>query len=209
VQCPWQACTGDWRDNDPEVEPVVEIFQGCRQTYQSYEHLGAPKAAPKTDKPGRHDAGYVWNALAKGYRLGFQSSSDHFSTHISYAVVLTEEVSRQGLIEAFHRRHSYGANDNIVLIVRSGEHLMGDVFQTTSQPRLQISVHAAKPIAKLHVIRNNVYAFTTKPGQAQFELSYTDTDARPGQSNYYYVRVEQTDGNLAWASPLWITYTEP
>ena len=36
----------DWRDNDPEVEPVVEIYQGHRQ---SYEHLGAPAAAQPDD----------------------------------------------------------------------------------------------------------------------------------------------------------------
>ena len=30
----------DWRDNDPLVEPVVEIYQGCRQ---NYEMPGAPQ----------------------------------------------------------------------------------------------------------------------------------------------------------------------
>ena len=29
----------DWRDNDPKVEPIVEIYQGHRN---SYEHLGRP-----------------------------------------------------------------------------------------------------------------------------------------------------------------------
>jgi hypothetical protein len=24
----------DWRDNDPQVEPVVEIYQGMRQNYE-------------------------------------------------------------------------------------------------------------------------------------------------------------------------------
>ncbi|MBC8869672.1 MAG: hypothetical protein H8E44_09660 [Planctomycetes bacterium] len=195
----------DWRDNDPDVEPVVEIFQGCRQNYQSYEHLGAPRAAPKTPKPGRHDAGYVWNALAKGYRLGFQSSSDHFSTHISYAIVLAEDSSRGAIIDAFQKRHCYGANDNCLLIVRSGDHLMGDVFQTNQRPTLEISVHGGKPIAKLHVIRNNKYVYSTEPNKMEFDLRYTDADAEPGQS-YYYVRAEQSDGNLAWASPLWIDY---
>lgn len=196
----------DWRDNDPDVEPVVEIFQGCRQNYQSYEHLGAPRAAPKPAKPGPHDAGYVWNALAKGYRLGFQSSSDHFSTHISYAVVLAEDASRGAIIDAFKKRHCYGANDNSVLVVRCGEHLMGDVFQTDVRPMLDILVHGAKPIARLHVIRDNKYVYSTEPNQQHFELRYTDTDAEAGQSHYYYVRIEQSDGNLAWASPLWIAY---
>ncbi len=196
----------DWRDNDPDVEPVVEIFQGCRQNYQSYEHLGAPRAAPKTAKPGRHDAGYVWNALAKGHRLGFQSSSDHFSTHISYAIVLAEDTSRQAIIDAFKQRHCYGANDNCLLVVRSGEHMMGDVFETNARPTLEVAVHGAKPIATLHIIRNNKYVYSTEPDKKEFELSYTDTDAEPDQSYYYYVRAEQSDGNLAWASPLWITY---
>ena len=36
----------DWRDNDPEVEPLVEIYQGDRV---SAEHEGAPKAATRSD----------------------------------------------------------------------------------------------------------------------------------------------------------------
>jgi hypothetical protein len=35
---------------------------------------------------------------------------------------------------------------------------------------------------------------------------YTDMEAKAGETRFYYVRVEQADGNLAWASPLWITY---
>src|SRR6185312_16486434 len=62
----------DWRDNDPNLEPVVEIYQGY---HASSETEGAPRAFG----PGMgsvhgqlRPAGYVWNALAKGYRLGFQ-----------------------------------------------------------------------------------------------------------------------------------------
>ena len=28
----------------------------------------------------------------------------------------------------------------------------------------------------------------------------------PGKTAYYYVRGEQEDGELVWASPMWITY---
>src|SRR5262249_25664606 len=84
----------DWRDNDPEVEPVVEIYQGDRM---SYEHEGAPRAGydvKSGKKPvnvaGWYPDGFVDRALDKGYKLGFQASSDHWSTHISYFVVLAE-----------------------------------------------------------------------------------------------------------------------
>src|SRR5262245_17362014 len=95
----------DWRDNDPTVEPVVEVYQGHRH---NYEHFGAPRSPTKeTNIGGYEPKGFIWNALDRGYKLGFQASSDHISTHMSYAVVLTDDISRQGIIDSFKRRHSY------------------------------------------------------------------------------------------------------
>jgi hypothetical protein len=194
----------DWRDNNADVEPVVEIYQGCRH---NYEYSGAPRSpTEETQIGGYRPKGFVWNALEKGYRLGFQSSSDHVSTHISYAVVLTDDISRQGIIDAFKKRHSYGATDNIVLDVRSGDHVMGDSFTTAKRPTLDIHVQGTGPIAKVHVIRDNKYVYTAEPKEGKTTLHYTDMDAQQGKTHYYYVRVEQSDGNLAWASPLWIAY---
>jgi hypothetical protein len=194
----------DWRDNNAELEPVVEIYQGCRH---NYEFSGAPRAATAdTQLGGYRPKGFINNALAKGYRLGFQSSSDHLSTHQSYGVVLTDDVSRQGIIDAFKKRHSYAATDNIVLDVRSGDHLMGDRFTTTKRPLLEIHVEGTAAIAKVHVIRDNKYVYSAEPKEKKTTLRYTDMDAKQGKTSYYYVRVEQADGNLAWASPMWITY---
>lgn len=194
----------DWRDNDPEVEPVVEIYQGHRH---NYEHPGAPRSATKeTQIGGFEPAGVVWNALAKGYRLGFQSSSDHISTHISYAVVLTDDFSRPGLIAAFKQRHSYAATDNIIFDVHCGDHIMGDIFDSPERPVLAIHVEGTGPIARLDVIRDNAYVLSAKPNERTVDLKFTDTELAAGKTSYYYVRIEQVDGNLAWASPMWITY---
>src|SRR5207247_4167619 len=95
----------DWRDNYPEVEPLIEIYQGYRN---SYEYEGAPKAAsalnPTAQKSGWQPQGFWWNALAKGYKLGVQASSDHWSTHISYACLLAENHTREGLLDAIRKR---------------------------------------------------------------------------------------------------------
>jgi hypothetical protein len=193
----------DWRDNDPLVEPVVEIFQGHRH---NYEAPGAPRSpTEETQIGGFQPAGFIWNALGKGYRLGFQSSSDHVSTHMSYAIVLTEDLSRQAIIDAFKARHCYAATDNIILEVRSGDHLMGDTFETADRPTLQIVAHGTAPVARVDVVRDNTYVFSTEPNQRDVSLSYTDDNAEPGKAHYYYARIQQADGNLAWASPMWIT----
>jgi hypothetical protein len=194
----------DWRDNNREVEPVVEIYQGLRH---NYERPDAPRApTQETNIGGFRPKGFINNALEKGYRFGFQCSSDHISTHISYAVVLTDDDSRQGIIDAFKKRHSYGATDNIVLVVRSGDHLMGDEFTTDKRPTLEINVIGTRPIAKLHVVRDNKYVYEAEPNKREVNMRYTDMDATKGKTSYYYVRIEQVDGNIAWASPMWIAY---
>jgi hypothetical protein len=203
----------DWRDNDPDVEPVVEIYQGLRQ---SYEHEGAPATAK--DAPdsigGYQPLGFVWNALMKGYRLGFEVSSDHYSTHISYAVVYAEEPTRQGILNGLKQRHCYGANDNIILDVRCGNHMMGDSFALQGKPQLDITAIGTEPIARLSIIRGvgtaaPTYVYDGAPNKQELKLRWTDESPEWGQTNYYYVRVEQVRpsegyGALAWASPMWI-----
>ncbi|MCS7253471.1 MAG: hypothetical protein RMK18_07230 [Armatimonadota bacterium] len=194
----------DWRDNDPVLEPVVELYQGCRQ---NYEYSGAPRSATKPEDSigGWQPAGFVWEAFKKGIKFGYQASSDHISTHISYGVAFVEERSRKGLLEAFKKRHCYAATDNILLVVTSGNHFMGDEFKTGQPPRLSIYVVGTAPIARVHIIKDFKYVFTAEPKTKEIKLDWVDKEAKPGAS-WYYVRVEQEDGQLAWSSPMWIKY---
>lgn len=195
----------DWRDNDPEVEPVVEIYQGARQSYEFY---GAPKTAKGVEdsQSGFQRAGFVSEALQKGYRLGFQSSSDHGATHLSYTMCLVEKPSRTGILESLKKRHCYAATDNILCDVRSGTHVMGDEFTTSETPRLDVAVTGTGPIARIDVIKDNQIVYTREPHVKTATFTYTDNTATPGKTSYYYVRVLQEDQQMAWVSPLWIRY---
>jgi hypothetical protein len=197
----------DWRDNDPAAEPIVEVYNGERM---SYEKEGAPRTGrdPRSgERPanigGWYPKGFIDHALAKGYRLGFQSSSDHIATHISYFVVLAEKSDRDSLLEAVKRRHCYGATDNIVLDVRSGDHLMGDEFTTAEIPAVQLTVIGTARLAKIDILRDSEVVATLPTGGPEYRGAWTDPAPRPG-THYYYVRVLQQDGQLAWSSPLWI-----
>jgi hypothetical protein len=198
----------DWRDNDPEVEPLMEIFQGYRN---SYEYEGAPRAAsalnPHAQKSGWQPEGFWWNALAKGYRLGVQSSSDHWSTHISYACIVADSFTREGLLAAIRQRHAYGATDNIVLEFRAragnSEYLMGDSFSVQAPPQLTVRAIGTGTIKQIDLIKNRTFLYTTRPGSKEASFEFTDKNLEPGQS-WYYVRVLQEDGQLAWSSPVWV-----
>jgi hypothetical protein len=193
----------DWRANDPKAEPFVEIFQGHRN---SYEHLGAPRVARRPGEAigGWKPLGMIWNALALQYRLGFQASSDHISTHISYAVAIAEQPTREAIFDAFRRRHCYGATDNILLDVRSGDHLMGDEFDADGPVRLKVLAIGTRPIKKLDIIKDFVYVYSSEPQRERVEFSWTDEEKRPPGLSWYYVRVVQDDGEIAWGSPMWV-----
>jgi hypothetical protein len=194
----------DWRDNDPEVEPLVEIYQGDRMSYEYEGAPRAPRAAEKTTQPGGYaPEGFVWNAWAKGYRLGVQASSDHASTHVSYACLLVENTTRNGLLDAVRQRHAYAATDNIILDFQVNGRPMGDAFTAAGRAQITCRVTGTAPIAKVELIRNRQFIYTAAPNRESFEFSYEDKDARAGES-YYYVRVQQVDGQMAWSSPVWV-----
>jgi hypothetical protein len=198
----------DWRDNDPLVEPVVEIYQGDRM---SYEREGAPRAGydPKGNQlpanvAGWFPRGFVNHALEKGYRLGFQASSDHWSTHISFFVVLAVRRDRDSILDAVKKRHCYAATDNIVLDVRSGNHVMGDEFATDAAPALQLNVLGTNKLAKIDILKSGEVVATLRPKTTEYRGTWTDP--RPAGSHFYYVRVLQEDEQIAWSSPLWVRF---
>ena len=124
--------------------------------------------------------------------------------------MLAEQFTREGILDAIRKRHTYAATDNIVLDFRitnatGGAALMGDIADGSVPPRLSVKITGTAAVKQVDVIKNNKYVHQVKPGTATVQFEYVDQAAEPGES-YYYVRVEQTDGQLAWSSPIWIRY---
>jgi hypothetical protein len=194
----------DWRDNDPILEPIVEIYQGDRQ---SYEMPGAPRSnSEKHSISGYRPLGYVSLALKKGYRLGFQASSDHVSTHMSYCNLFVASSTREAIMEAFHKRRIYGSTDDILADVRCGAHLMGEEFETPEPPAISVKLWGREKFSKVQIIRNGEYVYSASPETKNVDFVWKDNAPEKGKTSYYYVRGEQADGELVWVSPMWITY---
>ena len=79
-------------------------------------------------------------------------------------------------------------------------------------------VAGTAPVKEILFIRNGKPFHTIYPNQAHHEFAFDDTallsdillkspDDRPAFV-YYYLRVIQEDGHMAWSSPIWIDQTE-
>ena len=192
----------DWRDGDPRAEPVVEIFQGLRGSYEE----------PNTPAKGmgmRYDAGLVWSAWAKGRKLGVITSSDHTSTHQSYACVYAPELTSEAILNAIKKRRTFGATDNIIVkldaVTSAGEvYKMGQELSDVSAPKLRASIEGTQPLASVELIRNGKILLARNPGQPSDTFEFRDNDPLNTEA-YYYLRIVQKDKQLAWSSPIWVT----
>ena len=190
----------------------MEIWEGSRT---SAEHEGAPLAPTEKRTElwagGYKPLGFVWNAWAKGYKLGVQASSDHASTHLSYACVIAENSTREALLDAMRKRHTYAATANILLDYRmtcrrQDLHLQGDDVRIRA-PCRRSGDHQRhrRRCKKVVIVRDNQYIYSQEPEGSDIPAAFPETSLTPGE-HYYYVRVEQKDRHMAWSSPVWVNY---
>jgi len=168
----------DWNANDPAVETTVEIYQGARQ---SYEVADSPRANAPCDSIDTYKPlGLVSEALAKGYMLGFESSSDHRSTHISYGNVWTADSTRQGILNALAKRRVYASTDLILADVRMGDHFMGEEFTMIGTPTLSVTLKGTAPFTEGVVVKDGAQVFATSGGSS-LSFTWQDKDVPPGK----------------------------
>jgi hypothetical protein len=195
----------DWEKWNADFERVGEIFQ----TRGSYEYEGCPRAA-SIFQAGNS----VWDALAKGVRIGIIASSDHGQTHQARAGVYVEEgdgpkgFSREGILAALRARRAFGATVAVSIRADVSGGPMGSEIRVEGAPRVEAVVDAPSPVTRLDVIREGRFVYSMEPKASRARLQFEDLDLKPGQSTYYYVRALIGESDVAWSSPIWVTRAE-
>ena len=200
----------DWNIKpDPAKEWLVEIcsIHGSSEFYGGEAMIYNPK-----------QGAFVRDALARGYKLGIIASGDTHDGHpgrrsVGAAVngivaVYSPELTREGVWEAFKNRQVYGTSGpKIILNFRVADSPMGsEVKWTASKGALPIAVRivACDDIEVIEIIRNGVPVFGVRGNGVFAQFLMQDPEPLAGES-WYYVRVVQKDGNMAWSSPVWVS----
>jgi len=196
----WGNKQVSWDYWDPEIERVVEIYQGLRSTY---EYNGAPDPAGKAvyEKDSKN---FIWDSLARKRKMGFIASSDHRSTHMSFAAVYVKNLDRESVFEGLRARRTYAATDKILVDFSIGGALMGDETTVSGVPELRVAIEGTADLARIDIIRNGTFLYTPEVSGKRAGFTFRD-EQFDGSESYYYVRVIQSDKQMAWASPIWVT----
>jgi len=210
----------DWKIFKEGFTPVVEIYSahGCSEYYSN------PRALVDQN-PGS----FYQDALKKGYKLGVIASSDyhqaflgqdiklqeypgnlncrHFQYRTGYTAVIAKELSRKAIFDALRSRHCYATTgERIYLNFQINGHSMGSELKITELEKINISVEVAgaNKLEVIEIVKDNfIFYSCTAKGEMTKAFQCTDEDLNGGIS-YYYVRVKQIDGEMAWSSPIWV-----
>jgi hypothetical protein len=216
---PWRAMTiahhvgggpiaTDWDREPPEdVEMLVEVFSvhGNSERYGGERMIYSPVQ-------GR----FVQDALARGYRLGMLASGDGHVGHPGrwtpdntqgLVAFQAEELTRESIWSTLTSRRVYGTSGVRILLEFSvsgypmGSEIPSDSVQT---PRtIQVRALGTTAIERVELVKNNEVLESWMCDGVFADFTHTDT-ARASRGDYYYARVVQTDGHLAWSSPTWL-----
>lgn len=135
--------------------------------------------------------------------------------------VLAKEQNRSSLMEALQARSCYATTGERIIV---GLHIagfgMGSELDTKNRPGLEFNRHitgyaiGTQPLSEVVLIRNGkeFKSFSVKEDRFEFELDdlevlgqiALDTRADHPPFVYYYLRVMQQDGHIAWSSPIWV-----
>jgi len=225
----------DWKDHDPEHERLVEIYQALG----SYECAAADgNPLPQRHEKPLFERGYVRDALAMGWRVGFAGGGDDHSGHAGtefpfdgghdgrkagLMAVLAAERTREAIWDAlWNRRVIATTGPRILLDYSLNGHAMGSELTLAAEPRLahsrrlRVCYHGTAPVERIEIIRNNRIAHSVRPrATLDCEVEWEDVEELDGlwmppakfwpkSFCFYYVRALQADGEMAWASPIWI-----
>jgi len=176
----------DWDQHDPEWEPVVEIYSmwGSSELY------------------GEHSVQAAWE---RGYRLGVIAGSDDHTGHPGtppggLACLLAGELTREALFYALRSRRCYGTTGaRILLDFRMNGVPMGGTVKDTRDLEVHLRVAGTAPV-KVEIVKDSEVAYSREVEGRELEVRWRD---RGGRGRYYYVRVIQADGHMAWSSPIW------
>lgn len=224
----------DYKDHDPEHERLIEIHQvrGCFECPP--EMGNPIPATPGRGDAAMIEKGWICNALTMGWRVGFTAGGDdHIGTagterpfseqngvpvYAGAMAVLARERTREAIWEGlWNRRVVATSGPRVLLRVALNEQPIGSELRADKMPELRkersirVWFRGTAPVKRIDVIRNNKVVHTT--GDPEFvwndrtPLSEALLPAAKSCDHpfcFYYVRVVQTDGQAAWASPIWI-----
>jgi len=205
-----------WHEYDWSVPNDRMGFVEVHQTRGNFE---ADEADPDWRIKTGGIGASVRDALEE-YRLGFVGGTDN---HTGYPTrggtgyddlrgrycgltgVYAGERTRSAIWDALDDRRTYATTGVPIRVgfAVNGEPLGGVTAPDGDDPTFAADLHGTAPIERVELIADGETVWSAEPGERDVRIT-DEALPDPGDPGYYYLRLRQTDGHMAWASPVWV-----
>ena len=207
------SCWGN-RESWSGRNPDIRLDRHPRRTVQSVLATGvvAGVGAGSNSRLGiGTDA--VRAEAGRGYRAGLTA-------------VKAAEPSQDGIFGALRQRRCYATTGHRTLVDFSidGQE-MGSIVEISESNRgliqerhVSAQIYGTSEVDRIEIVRNNVEICTYRGDDVDVAFDWVDQQDLTrivlqrevrgrAQSCYYYLRITQVDGEIAWTSPIWFILT--
>jgi len=203
----------DWENHDPAFESLVEMYSN----WGNREYPGCKYASVA----GTRDIDTVQHALSLGYRLGFVGGGDGHAGRpgkdywlrvrgarpCGISGIYAKELTRDALWEALKARHCYATTGKRIIVkFELNGSMMGDTVRLSradTAREIRVRVYGTARLRRLTLVKNNIDIHVVEPEKDEADFRWAEGQAAES-GDYYYLRVEQADGAMAWSSPVWV-----
>ncbi|MEA3399745.1 MAG: DUF3604 domain-containing protein [Armatimonadota bacterium] len=219
----------NWDYFDPELERCCEIYS----IWGSSEMMGEPYPIRYIATGGYFGTAearghHLQDGLARGCRFGFTGGSESHDGRPARPLihgreliaesdqlwppgitgVWAERLSRDAVFDALRARRCYGTTGARIIVRFSlGDAAMGEEVaaeQLSAPVELTAEAIGTAAIRRCELVRSNQVIDAASSGNEHLTAQFMD-GSRPHPGDFYYLRITQADGEMAWASPIFIT----
>jgi hypothetical protein len=200
-----------WEEHDPDVVRWVEVCS----VHGAFEYMG--------NEPIPHRGGmegmFVQDGLARGLKFGLSGGSDQHGLIWHHRVcwkrnayragitgVLAPELTREAVFDALRNRRIFASTGvKMRMGFKVNGALMGSEITCEGPPKIDIDLIVPHDIRWVDLVRSNQNILRYGGESLQTFFSHTDEECPVGETVWYYPRVIFESGDMAWASPIWVT----
>ena len=152
-------------------------------------------------------------ALDQGWHLAPTMNQDNHggrwgNSNDARCVVLAEDLTEENVYDAIYNRRAYATEDrNLAVSYTVNDRLLGSII-TEMPEELKVRVEFSDPDATDRVVKIEVVVDSGKTAYVwndvdDFADGVVEATLTP-EYRYYYIRITQADGNLAFTAPVWV-----
>ncbi|MDI6783042.1 MAG: CehA/McbA family metallohydrolase [bacterium] len=172
-----------------------------------------PYSGPAYDEEAR----YIF-ALNNGWHIGADGSQDNHDATWGdatsrfgpgcWTVAVATALTKPDILAAHREHRTYSTHDrNLQLLYRINNVLMGETLTNPQYLNFEITVHDLDTndnFQQLQLIQNGSVITTINLNTTSYTWQFMVPVPTAIKEHYYFVKIKQADGNMAWSSPIWV-----